>query len=105
MVVAVSHRRTALLAAGTLTLFGYLTSAVVRYFHASLGLPATLAACGVLLLAFAVVMARVRRSTQRHTAVRDAVEHAAASTRLPETAPPAELEPGDDPILHLPKAS
>lgn len=110
MVVAVSHRRTALLAAGTLTLFGYVTSAVVRYFHASLGLPATLAACGVLLLAFAVVMARIRRSTQphmavRHTAVRHTAEHAGAGTRLPETAPPAELEPGDDPILHLPKAS
>jgi hypothetical protein len=115
IVVAVSRRRTALLAAGTLTLFGYVTSAVVRYFHASLGLPATLAACGVLLLALSVVMARVRRSVQRdtagrqtaelHTAARLAEELAAEEPDLHESAPSAEPEVSDEPILHLPKAS
>ena len=67
-----SHRRIALLGAGTLALFGYVTAAVVRYFHASLGLPATLAVCGVLLLTLALVMARIRRATQRRLAERAA---------------------------------
>ncbi|MDR2987494.1 MAG: hypothetical protein LBV34_21915 [Nocardiopsaceae bacterium] len=118
MVVAVSHRRTALLAAGMLALFGYVTSAVVRYFHASLGLPATLAACGVLLLAFAVVMALIRRqpgqplagSEQAASPVEPSTEHAAAphpgvSAELPEPAPMAGSERSDDSILHLPRAS
>jgi beta-lactamase regulating signal transducer with metallopeptidase domain len=115
IVAAVSRRRTALLATGTLTLFSYVTSAVVRYFHASLGLPATLAACGVLLLAFAVVMARIRRSEQRHTAERQtaelhtaerlAEEQTAKEPDLRESEPSAGPELSDEPILHLPKAS
>jgi hypothetical protein len=120
MVVAVSHRRTALLAAGTLALFGYVTSAVVRYFHASLGLPATLAASGVLLLAFAVVMARIWRSAQlrtaeRHTAERltavphtaeqHTAEQATEDAGLRETVPSAEPELSGEPIMHLPRAS
>jgi hypothetical protein len=73
MVVAgTSHRRIALLGAGTLALFGYVTAAVARYFHASLGLPVTLAACGALMLTLALVMARIRRSTQRRLAERPA---------------------------------
>jgi hypothetical protein len=46
------------------------TAAVARYFHASLGLPVTLAACGALMLTLALVMARIRRSTQRRLAER-----------------------------------
>jgi hypothetical protein len=64
MAASIRVRNTTLLATGTLALFGYLISAVVRYFHQSLGLPATLAACGVLLLAMAVIMARMRRGTR-----------------------------------------
>lgn len=61
MAASVPLRNTLLLTAGTLALFGYLTAAVVRDFRGSIGLPATLAICGVLLLALAVAMARVRR--------------------------------------------
>jgi hypothetical protein len=37
MAVSVPLRNTALLALGTLAMFGYVTSAVVHYFHESLG--------------------------------------------------------------------
>jgi hypothetical protein len=84
MIVAVSHRRTALLAAGTLALFGYVTSVVVRYFHASLGLPTTLAACGVLLLAFAVVMAHIRRQAGLHSPGQFMAERHMAERHVPE---------------------
>lgn len=60
MAASVRVRSTTLLVAGTLTLFGYASAAVVRYYHQSLGLPATLTVCGVLLLVLAVIMARVR---------------------------------------------
>jgi hypothetical protein len=94
MMVAVSHRRTALLAAGTLGLFGYATSAVVRYFHASLGLPETLAACGVLLLTFAVVMARIRRSARLQPAEWQTAEHHTAE-RHPAEQHAAERHPAE----------
>ena len=61
MAVSIPARNTLLLAAGTLALFGYIAAAAVRYFHGSLGLPTTLATCGVLLMVFALVMARMRR--------------------------------------------
>ncbi|HEX6934812.1 MAG TPA: hypothetical protein VF162_21905 [Streptosporangiaceae bacterium] len=82
MVASVSRRNPTLLAAGTLALFGYVTAAVVRYFHASLGLPTTLAACGVLLLMLALVMAQIRRSTQRRLAENES----GAGLRLAESA-------------------
>lgn len=86
---SLSRRRAALLAAGTLALFGYLIAAVVRYFHASLGLPTTLAACGVLLLALALSMSRIRRSAQRRLA-----EHVAgAGLRLAHGLEPADQGP------------
>jgi hypothetical protein len=37
MAAAVPLRDTPLLALGTLAMFGYVTSAVIRYFHQSLG--------------------------------------------------------------------
>src|ERR1022692_625303 len=75
MAASIPLRSTLLLTAGTLALFGYLTAAVVRDLRASIGLPATLAICGVLLLALAVAMARVRRGVRPKDAA------------LPETAP------------------
>src|SRR6266571_624667 len=107
ILASLSRRRTALLAAGTLALFGYLTAAVVRYFHASLGLPATLAACGVLLLVLALAMARIRRSARRRLA-----EHVAgAALQLADAAGEAEQPdlpagpPPVRPIVQLPRAS
>ena len=99
MAASVSRRRIALLAAGTLALFGYLTAAVVRYFHASLGLPATLAGCGVLLLMLALAMAWIRRATQRRLA-----EHAAgAGLRLAGSREPAgEKAAGEEPASRAP---
>ncbi len=61
MMVSIPARNTLLLTTGTLALFGYIAAAVVRYYHASLGLPAALATCGLLLIAFALVMAWMRR--------------------------------------------
>ncbi len=89
MLASVSHRRTALLLAGTLSLFGYVTAAMARYFHASLGLPTTLAACGALLLTLALVMAWIRRSTQRRLAERAAD----AGLRLADSREPAGRQP------------
>jgi hypothetical protein len=63
MAASIAVRSTLLLAAGTLALFGYISAAVIRYFHGSLGLPATLAICGVLLISLAVMIARMRTDT------------------------------------------
>jgi hypothetical protein len=70
MAVSVRVRSTTLLVAGTLTLFGYVGAAVARYYHQSLGLPATLAICGVLFVGLAVIVARVRSATGRGQADR-----------------------------------
>ena len=62
MAASVPLRNAVLLALGTLAMFGYVTSAVVRYFHESLGVPAALAITGVLILGLAVVSARLMRA-------------------------------------------
>jgi len=62
MATGVPLRNTPLLALGTLAMFGYVTSAVVQYFHQSLGVPAALAITGVLILGLAVVSARLMRA-------------------------------------------
>lgn len=62
MAASVPLRNTPLLALGTLAMFGYVTSAVVQYFHRSLGVPAALAITGVLILGLAVVSARLMRA-------------------------------------------
>jgi hypothetical protein len=62
MAASVPLRNTPLLALGTLATFGYVTSAVVQYFHRSLGVPAALAITGVLILGLAVVSARLMRA-------------------------------------------
>lgn len=87
MAASIRVRSTTLLATGTLALFAYITAVVVRYFHQSLGVPATLAVCGVLLLAVAVIMTLVRRATEQQQA-----EIAGAITH-PRQAEPAQAEP------------
>ncbi|HEY2265471.1 MAG TPA: hypothetical protein VGI96_22795 [Streptosporangiaceae bacterium] len=64
MAAAVPLRNTPLLALGTLAMFGYVTPAVIRYFHQSLGTPAALAATGALILGLAAVSARLMRNMQ-----------------------------------------
>jgi hypothetical protein len=68
MAASVPLRSSVLLAGGTISLFGYLTAVVVRYFHASIGLPATLTIAGVLLLALAVVTAVLNRAARERKA-------------------------------------
>jgi hypothetical protein len=64
MAASVPLRNTPLLALGTLAMFGYVTSAVIRYFHQSLGVPAALAVTGALILVLAVVSARLMRAAR-----------------------------------------
>jgi hypothetical protein len=64
MAAAVPLRNTPLLALATLAMFGYVTPAVIRYFHQSLGTPAALAATGALILGLAAVSARLMRNMQ-----------------------------------------
>ena len=94
MAASIPLRNTLLLTAGTLALFGYITAAVVRDFRASLGLPATLAICGVLLLALAVAMALVRRGARPQEARRPATAPGAGPAQLePAQHEPAQYEP------------
>ena len=64
MAISVPLRNTPLLALGTLAMFGYVTSTVIRYFGASLGVPAALAITGVLIVGLAVVSAHLMRSAR-----------------------------------------
>jgi hypothetical protein len=64
MAASVPLRNTPLLALSTLAMFGYVTSAVIRYFHQSLGIPAALAVTGALILGLAAVSARLMRAAQ-----------------------------------------
>jgi hypothetical protein len=85
MAVSVRLRHTPLLASGTVAMFGYVTSLVVRYFGESLGVPAALALTGALILVLAAVAARLARLT-----------------RPPKPEPPVAVPPQRD---DLPKAS
>jgi len=120
MAASIPLRNTLLLTAGTLALFGYLTAAVVRDFRGSIGLPATLAVCGVLLLALAVAMARVRRGVRPGYDQPDQADQPEQADQ-PDQADQADqpdqaeqemdqAEPGEpaeyeSPRLHLPRAS
>jgi uncharacterized membrane protein len=61
MAASVPLRNTPMLAMGTIALFGYVTSLVIRYFADSLGAPAALALTGALILALATVGTRLLR--------------------------------------------
>lgn len=61
MAVSVPTRSTPLLVLGTGFAFGYVTGAVLRYYSDSLGVPATLAVTGLLIIALTIVCARLVR--------------------------------------------
>lgn len=109
--LSVSPRRPLLRAAGILALFGYLTSAVVRSFHASFELPPTLAIGGVVLLALALVLARGRLGTMRRQAAQpgagEGAEPEPYDTDFTDQEPAEPEEPAERelPHLHLPRAS
>jgi hypothetical protein len=91
-----------LLALGALAMFGYVTSAAVRYLHQSLGVPAALAITGALIIGLAILSARLMRAAhppQPGQPDADQPAHAAP--------PPEPAEPGTDKPSHpdLPKAS
>ncbi len=101
MAASVPSHNTLLLALGTLAMFGYVTSAVVRYFHQSLGVPGALAITGVVILALAVVTARLLRVT-RPKPTEPAAREPARLRRPPESGEPGAADPsGED----LPRAS
>jgi hypothetical protein len=102
MAASVPLRNTPLLALGTLAMFGYLTSVVVRYFHQSLGVPGALAITGVLILGLATVTARLMRATHPP---KPKESGAVAPSHLAH--PPKPDQPGTDKPSHrdLPKAS
>ena len=64
MALSVRLQNTPLLAFGTVACFSYVTWMVVRYFGDSLGVPATLAFTGVLVLVLALVSGRLMRGYQ-----------------------------------------
>lgn len=83
-----------LLTFGTIAIFGYVTAIVVQYFRNALGLPATRAITRVVLLALALITARLRRAT-RLTELEEEEEELAEFE-----------ESGHElPALHLPNAS
>jgi hypothetical protein len=65
MAASVPLRNTPMLAMGTVGLFGYLTSLVIRYFADSLGPPTALALTGALILVLAAVGTRLARMMRK----------------------------------------
>jgi hypothetical protein len=64
MAVSVPTQNPVLLGMGTIAMFGYVTSAVVRYFGDALGIPAALALTGLLILGLALVSARLLKAAR-----------------------------------------
>jgi hypothetical protein len=100
MAASVPLRNTPLLGLGTLAMFGYVTSVVVRYFHDSLGVPAALAITGLLILVLAVVSTALMRATRRLKPTESGTEnqsdrHAAdrADASVADAEPPASAAP------------
>ncbi|HEY1347916.1 MAG TPA: hypothetical protein VGF54_23235 [Streptosporangiaceae bacterium] len=102
MAISVPLRNTPLLGLGTVAMFGYVTSVVVRYFGESLGVPAALAITGVLVIGLAVVTARLMRATRPPKP-----HEPGAETPSHATHPLTPKEPGADKPSQrdLPKAS
>ena len=102
MAISVPLRNTPLLGLGTVAMFGYVTSVVVRYFGESLGVPAALAITGVLIIGLAVVTARLMRATRPPKP-----HEPGAETPSHATHPLTPKEPGADKPSQrdLPKAS
>jgi hypothetical protein len=102
MAASVPLRNVPLLALGALAMFGYVTSAAVRYLHQSLGVPSALAITGVLIIGLAVVSARLGRAAHRPKPGQPGAERQSDVILPPEPA-----EPGAEKPSHrdLPKAS
>ena len=76
-------RNVPLLALGALALFGYVTSAAVRYLHHSLGVPSALAITGVLVIGLAVVSAPSQGLVGRRPARQEAGQASPAGRAPP----------------------
>lgn len=67
MALSVPARNPVLLATGTVAMFGYVTSAVVRYFGDALGVPTALTLTGLFILGLALVTARLLKAARPAT--------------------------------------
>ncbi len=85
MLASVRLRNTMLLTAGTATLAGYVTAAVARYYRLLLGLPGTLAICGIAMLALALVAARFWQTMRPPGGGPDELVRQPPRPRLPRT--------------------
>lgn len=65
MAASVYLRNTPLLVVGTIGMFGYVTSLVVRYFARSMGTPTALAVAGALILVMAALFARLMAAAKK----------------------------------------
>jgi len=102
MAASVPLRNVPLLALGALAMFGYVTSAAVRYLHQSLGVPAALAITGVLIIGLAVVSARLIRAAHPPEDGEPGAEEPSQEALPPEPTEPGAEKPSD---RDLPKAS
>jgi len=102
MAASVPLRNVPLLALSTLAMFGYVTSAAVRYLHESLGVPSALAITGVLITGLAVVSARLMRAAHPPKPGQPGAEKPSHAAPPPEPAEPRADKPSH---TDLPKAS
>lgn len=102
MGLSVPLRNTPLLGLGTVAMFGYVTSIVVRYFGDSLGVPAALALTGVVILVLAAVTARLVRMSHAGPKLEP---QRPAGGQPEQPAPPAGEAPGQPPRRRFRKAS
>ncbi len=107
MAASVPLKNGLLLTAGTVTLAGYLIAAVARYYRVLFGLPGTLAIAGVLVLALAVLTARIWHNTRPpDDELKDLISQLPQRpiTRPPVPRRPAPLPPAPLPPAPLPPA-
>jgi hypothetical protein len=102
MAVSVPLRNTVFLGLGTVAMFGYVTSVVVRYFRQSLGVPAALSIAGALIIVLAVVTARLMRAARP---ARPSAPGAEGPGQPPSTTETTEPRAERPPRRDLPKAS
>jgi hypothetical protein len=102
MAASVPLRNVPLLALGALAMFGYVTSAAVRYLQQSLGYPAALATAGVLIIGLAVVSARLIRAAHPPEPEQPGAEEPSHAALPPKPTEPGADKPSD---RDLPKAS
>jgi hypothetical protein len=102
MAASVPLRNAVFLGLGAVAMFGYVTSAAVRYFRQSLGAPAALSLAGALIIVLAVVTARLMRATRP---ARPQAPQADEPGQVPGTTGATEQRAGRPPRRDLPKAS